>query len=34
VLNLYAGPFPTGYTPTGMRVLFGIGQGPQMVAVN
>ncbi len=34
VLNLYAGPFPTGYTPTGMRVLFGIGQGPQMVAGN
>jgi len=34
VLNLYAGPFPTGYSPTGMRVLFGIGQGPQMVAVN
>jgi hypothetical protein len=34
VLNLYAGPFPTGYTPTGMRVLFGIGDGPQMVAVN
>jgi hypothetical protein len=34
VLNLYAGPFPTGYTPTGMRVLFGIGQGPQMVAAN
>jgi len=32
VLNLYAGPFPTDYTPTGMRVLFGIGQGPQMVA--
>jgi hypothetical protein len=34
VLNLYAGPFPTDYTPTGMRVLFGIGQGPQMIAAN
>jgi hypothetical protein len=34
VLNLYAGPFPTDYTPTGMQVLFGIGQGPQMVAAN
>jgi hypothetical protein len=34
VLNLYAGPFPTGDSPAGMRVLFGIGQGPQMVAAN
>lgn len=33
VLNLYAGPFPIGYASTGMRVLFGIGLGPKMVAL-